>query len=178
MKIGVIKTEFGGFLSKQSQAECSLACLRGTISWHLRASFMRKSTLVVSPTHVAEQTWYYDVAQEEGDGTLKGVGNRYKPVGLALCEDVMGSVSGTVAEIIRSDSRIIKERISTRRLPRIISGVKILPEDPACHCFRVWGIPWTVGNVQEYRYSNVAQPRYFCVIKWNSSVVRAVSRAV
>lgn len=75
--------------------------------------------------------------KREEDGTLKRVGNRYKPVGLALCEDVIGSVSGTVAEIIRSDSRIIKERISTRRLPRIISGVKILPEDPGCHCFRV-----------------------------------------
>lgn len=36
-----------------------------------------------------------------------------------LREDVMGSVSGPVAEIIRSDSRIIKERISTHRLPRI-----------------------------------------------------------
>lgn len=42
----------------------------------------------------------------------------------------MGSVSGPVAEIIRSDSRIIKERISTRRLPRIIPGLGSLLEDP------------------------------------------------
>jgi len=37
----------------------------------------------------------------------------------------MCSVPGPAAEIIRSDSGIIKERISTRHLPRITSG-KIL----------------------------------------------------
>lgn len=62
-------------------------------------------------------------------------GRRGKGISLLawlLREDVMGSVSGPVAEIIRSDSRIIKERISTRRLPRIISGVEMLSEDPGC----------------------------------------------
>lgn len=73
----------------------------------------------------------------------------------------MGSVSGPVAEIIRSDSRIIKERISTRRLPRIISGVEMLSEDPGCR-FLTWGISETISDEGEYLYidSNV-EGRYY-----------------
>lgn len=70
----------------------------------------------------------------------------------------MGSVSGPVAEIIRSDSRIIKERISTRRLPRIISGVEMLSEDPGCR-FLTWGISETISDEDE-NIDNVAG-RYY-----------------
>jgi len=70
-----------------------------------------------------------------------------------LRKDVMGSVSRPMAEIIRSDSRIIKERISTRCLPRIISGIEILFVDPGCR-FHTLGISQTIGDARtrEYRW--------------------------
>jgi len=51
----------------------------------------------------------------------------------------MASVSGPAAEIIRSDSGIIKERISTR-LPRVASGKRLVPR------FFVAGNPGTIGD--------------------------------
>lgn len=71
----------------------------------------------------------------------------------------MGSVSGPVAEIIRSDSRIIKEHISTRRLPRIISGLRSLP--PEDSGFLVPGIPETVGDEREYIDNSVLRTPVF-----------------
>lgn len=98
-------------------------------------------------------------------------GRRGKGVSLLawlLREDVMGSVSGPVAEIIRSDSRIIKERISTRCLPRIISGVEIFSEDPGCR-FLARGISRSIGNRSENIENNnvtvIPCPRVRIVIK-------------
>lgn len=84
------------------------------------ASLMHKPHRCTS-THVTEQTRYCDDARTREDG---GGGSKRDISSLARSAAVMGSVSGPVAEIIRSDSRIIKERISTRRLPRIISGLR------------------------------------------------------
>lgn len=50
---------------------------------------------------------------------------------------------------------------------------KIPPEDPGCHCFRVWGIPRDGRQGAGISIVMLRDLRYSCVIKWNSSVVRA-----
>jgi len=86
----------------------------------------------------------------------------------------MGSVSGPMAEIIRNDSRIIKERISTHRLLRIISEVEILSEDLCCR-FLIREIPETIGDGGESIDNNIAVHACEYVSQLNETVVHTSS---